>query len=211
MAKILGQATRYPASAGSTIRRERDQAPHFELVISGLLRIYVTALDGRTLTVRYCRPGSIMGTVSLFASPFSVPGSIMAVTESVILAFPPMVILEASAQDADVARALLNELSDRVLAFAAEIPGSAFTSVRQRVERHLLDLASADQKGPGLVATVSQQELAEAVGSVREVVVRVLRDLRQEGLIDTRRRGIEILDPQGLMAGPSLPSGTNVP
>ena len=59
--------------AGSTLHREGDEAAHLELVISGLLRVYVTALDGRTLTVRYCRPGSILGAVSLFASPFSMP------------------------------------------------------------------------------------------------------------------------------------------
>jgi CRP/FNR family transcriptional regulator, cyclic AMP receptor protein len=211
IARLLRHATQYPVAAGSTIRRERDEAPHFELVLSGLLRIYVTALDGRTLTVRYCRPGSIMGTVSLFASPFSMPGSTRAVTDAVLLAFPPTMILEASAHDVEIARALLNELSERVLAFAAEIPGSAFTSVRQRVARHLLDLASADQVGPGLVAKVSQQELAEAAGTVREVVVRVLRDLRREGIIETRRGGIDLVDPQRLTEEPYLPSGTNVP
>jgi CRP/FNR family cyclic AMP-dependent transcriptional regulator len=211
IAMLLGRATQYPVAAGSTIRRERDEAPHFELVVSGLLRIYVTAPDGRTLTVRYCRSGSIMGTVSLFTSPFSMPGSIRAVTDTVVLAFPPMVILEASAHDVEVARALLNELSERVLAFAAEIPGSAFTSVRQRVARHLLDLASADQIGPGLVAKVSQQELAEAAGTVREVVVRVLRDLRKDGIIATRRGEIDLVDPQRLTEEPYVPSGTYVP
>jgi CRP/FNR family transcriptional regulator, cyclic AMP receptor protein len=202
IARLLGHATQYPVTAGSTIRRERDETPHFELVVSGLLRIYVTAVDGRTLTVRYCRMGSIMGTVSLFASPFSMPGSTRAVTDAVILAFPPKMISEASAQDVEIARALLNEMSERVLAFIAEIPGSAFTSIRQRVARHLLDLASADQKGPGLVAKVSQQELAEAVGSVREVIVRVLRDLREEGIIETRRGEIHLVTPQRLMADP---------
>ena len=61
------------------------------------------------------------------------------------------------------------------MSFIAEIPGSAFATVRQRVARHLLDLASATQLGSRLKVTISQQELADSVGSVREVVVRVLR------------------------------------
>ena len=66
-------------------------------------------------------------------------------------------------------------------ASSTEIPRGAFAPVRQRVARHLLDLASERQHGATLFAPISQQQLAEAVGSVREVVVRVLRDLRAEG------------------------------
>jgi CRP/FNR family transcriptional regulator len=41
----------------------------------------------------------------------------------------------------------------------------------------------------------SQQELADAVGSVREVVTRTLHGLREEGLIETARDEIVLLDP----------------
>lgn len=116
-----------------------------------------------------------------------------------------------------MARALLGELSERVLSFIAEIRDSAFATVRQRVARHLLDLASEGQTGPELVAAIGQQDLADAVGSVREVVVRALRELRQGHLIETGRDRIVILDPVGLVAEAYAPvetrpaSGTKVP
>jgi CRP/FNR family cyclic AMP-dependent transcriptional regulator len=71
--------------------------------------------------------------------------------------------------------------------------------VRQRAALHVLDLAST-QQGPGgaLVARVSQQELADAVGSVREVVARVLGDLRGAGLVTSHPDGVHVLDPAGL-------------
>ena len=75
----------------------------------------------------------------------------------------------AAERDVRVARALLDELSERVLSFVVEIP-SAFATVRQRVARHLLDLASERQRGSELVASIGQQDLADAVGTVREVV-----------------------------------------
>jgi CRP/FNR family transcriptional regulator, cyclic AMP receptor protein len=84
---------------------------------------------------------------------------------------------------------LFDELSERVLSFMAEIAGTAFATVRQRVARHLLALATERQTGSELVAEIGQQELADAVGSVREVVVRALRELRQAGLMETRRGG----------------------
>jgi CRP/FNR family transcriptional regulator, cyclic AMP receptor protein len=105
-----------------------------------------------------------------------------------------------------VAYAFLGELSERVMSFIYEIPGSAFATVRQRVARHLLDLAS--ERVPDcasdrpvrneLVVLQNQQELADAVGTVREVVVRVLRELRQEGIVRTGRDRIVIVDPARL-------------
>ena len=69
---------------------------------------------------------------------------------------------------------------------------------RQRVACHLLDLAAEWQRGSKLLAPVSQQELADAVGTVREVVARVLRELREAGLVETTRSGVLITDPAGL-------------
>ena len=197
--------------AGATLHREGDEAAHLELVVSGLLRVYVTALDGRTLTVRYCRPGSILGAVSLFAAPFSMPASVKAVTDAEMLSMSAPAIKQAVERDVVLARALIDELSDRVMSFIAEIPSSAFATVRQRVARHLLDLATA-QRGGVLTVTISQQELADAVGSVREVVVRALRELREEGYVETGHNGIDLLDPVKLSTEAYPGSGgTKVP
>jgi CRP/FNR family transcriptional regulator len=45
---------------------------------------------------------------------------------------------------------------------------------------------------------ISQQELADAVGSVREVVARTLRELRVEGIVATSTDSVVILDAQRL-------------
>ena len=196
--KLLESGTLLRVPAGGTLHREGDAAAHLQLVVMGLLRVYVTAADGRTMTVRYCRPGSILGAVSLFSTPFSMPAAVQAVTEAQIFAMPAGFIKDAAERDPTVARAIIDELSDRVLSFISEIPGSAFATVRQRVARHLLDLASAGQHGSELTVRISQQALADAVGTVREVVVRALRELREEGMVETGSAGTVLLDPQRL-------------
>jgi len=212
IARLAVDASRFRVPAGSTIHREGDTSAHLEVVVLGLMRVYVTAPDGRTMTVRYCRPGALIGAVSLFASPFSLPVTIQAVIDADLLAFRPSVVQRAAERDAQVALALLAELSERVLSFIAEIPGSAFATVRQRVARHLLDLASEGQSGPDLVAAIGQQELADAVGTVREVVVRALRELRQAGLLETGREGIVLRHPERLLSEAYAgEAGTNVP
>jgi CRP/FNR family transcriptional regulator, cyclic AMP receptor protein len=193
-----GRLVRVPA--GSVTHREGEMTEHVELVVDGLVRVFVTAPDGRSLTVRYARRGALLGVVSMYAADFRMPAGIQAVVDAELLRLWPDVVRRAAAEDPHVADALMHELADRVLSFIHEIPVSAFSSVRQRVARHLLDLASQESRtsrGARLVLTVpvSQRELAEAVGSVREVVVRVLRDLRESGVISTHRDHIDILDP----------------
>jgi CRP/FNR family transcriptional regulator len=103
---------------------------------------------------------------------------------------------DAARRDVRLAYAMAEEVSRRLDEAIEQIAINTFGSVKQRVASHLLDLAST-QLGPEapLVADVSQQELADAVGSVREVVARALRDLRAAGIVGTSTDSVEILDP----------------
>jgi len=197
--KLLSGATRLAVPAGSTVHREGEVQPHVEMVLRGLVRAHISAADGRTLTIRYCRPGAMLGVATIYAPGFVRPFAIQALADSELLALRPDVIRSWADRDLRVTNALLQETSQRVLGFVAEIADSVFASVRERIGRHLLDMASERQEGSELVATISQQELADAVGTVREVVVRVLRELRAEGVVETGRRGIVIRKPERLL------------
>jgi CRP/FNR family cyclic AMP-dependent transcriptional regulator len=199
-ARLTERARRRHVAAGDTLHRAGDDVRHVEMVVRGLVRVHATAPDGRTLTLRYCRTGALLGVPSLYGDPFVMPATTQALMDTDMLAMDPVRVRGMADQDVAVAKALLFELSERAMAFASEIGGAAFGSVRQRVARHLLDLAAERQRGARLVAPITQQELADAVGTVREVVVRTLRELRHEGLLQTSRSGIEIADAERLLA-----------
>jgi CRP/FNR family transcriptional regulator, cyclic AMP receptor protein len=206
--ELLAGSSRAWISAGTMTHREGDPAAHLELVVSGLLKFYATAPDGRSITIRYCRRGTLIGVASLFAPHFALPASAVALADTDLLRLSAARARTAAARELPVAQVFLRELSERVLGFMAEIPGSAFSSVRQRVARHLLDLAAGPDDGgqaalpvawpgaaPQLAVRTTQQELAEAVGSVREVVVRILRELREAGVVRTERDRIVVVEP----------------
>jgi CRP/FNR family transcriptional regulator, cyclic AMP receptor protein len=186
-------------SAGSLVRPIGEGGSHVELVLAGLIRAEVSSPDGRSLVIRYARPGGLLGVASLFGEPYVMPGSLYAVVDSELLELRPEVIRQVAREEIAVANALLDELSDRVVAFVAEIPGSAFTTVHQRIARRLLGVAQPGPDGRP-VARITQQQLADAVGSVREVVVRELRALRETGTVATGSGSITILDPERLAA-----------
>ena len=99
----------------------------------------------------------------------------------------------------ELSQAFINELSSRLRFAFRALAASAFMPVRARVARDLVERAK--MLGPveaGVRVAVTQQSLADATGSVREVVARALRELRREGAIATADDGLTILDPDAL-------------
>lgn len=180
--------------AGALILRESEAS--VALVVSGVLRVFMTSPSGRQTTLRYIRRGGLFGASTLFADAAHV-GS-RALADSRLLVLRSSLVREAAQRDVRVAVALLRETSERVNGYINELGGSVFSSVRQRIVRHLLDSAVVSSADGTVVATLSQQELADAAGSLRETVVRVLRELREAGLVHTGRDGITLLDPARL-------------
>jgi CRP/FNR family transcriptional regulator, cyclic AMP receptor protein len=198
--ELFTGAVRAKLPAGAVGHRESEDAPYLELVISGVIRVFVAAPDGRTMTIRYCRPGELLGAMSLFSTGFSEPATKQALVDAELLSISPTRVRQVAERDVRVARVFLIELSERARNFVHEIPGSAFATVRQRVARQLLDLASMrpGQLDGELSVQITQQDLAAAAGTVREVVVRTLRQLRECGAVRTERDRIVVLDPARL-------------
>jgi CRP/FNR family transcriptional regulator len=187
-------AIRMDVRAGALILRESEAS--VALVVSGVLRVFMTSPSGRQTTLRYIRSGGLFGVATLFADTAHV-GS-RALADSRLLVFRSSLLRDAAQRDVRVALAFLRETSERVNGYVNELGGSVFSSVRQRIVRHLLDSAVVDDEDKAVVATLSQQELADAAGTLRETVVRVLRELREAGLVHTGRDGITLLDPARL-------------
>jgi CRP/FNR family transcriptional regulator, cyclic AMP receptor protein len=200
--ELFDGAVRLKVSAGSVAHWALEADQYLELVITGVIRVYVTAPDGRTMTIRYCRSGELLGAMSLFSGEFTEPATKQALVDTELLMMSPSTVGALAHRDLRVASALLVELSERARNFVNEIPGTVFATVRQRVARQLLDLASASPQDSDpdeeLAVRITQQDLAAAVGTVREVVVRTLRQLRDAGTVRTERDRIVLLDPARL-------------
>src|SRR6266542_2012290 len=97
--RLLDGARRLDVAAGVTIHREGEHVRHVELVVRGLVRVHVSAPDGRTLTVRYCRIGALMGILSLYSEPFVMPATTQAVLDAEILVMNPAVVRRLAERD----------------------------------------------------------------------------------------------------------------
>jgi CRP/FNR family cyclic AMP-dependent transcriptional regulator len=194
---LTQQAIPAELPAGTTLYYEEDE-PRCGLVINGLIRVYMTSPDGRQITVRYARAGSLLGIAALVGGP--APVSVQILTDAALVMLNVRTLQSSGQTEPRVGWLLAQEVTRRLYDTLEALAGNAFGSLQQRVARHLLDLAASHLQGQGLLVRLTQQELADAVGSVRPVVARILRDLRIEGVISTSSDGILILKPAELHA-----------
>jgi CRP/FNR family transcriptional regulator len=198
VASLRAEGERVDYPAGTTLYRP-GAPPQAALVVRGLIRVFLASPEGRQVTVRYARPSDVLGIAVLVGGPAST--GVEVVESSSLFRISSRILIEAAQRDPRVGWAVAEELNRRLYETLEQTAVNAFGSVRQRVAAHLLDLASAQQRPDArLVAYVSHQELADAVGSVREVVARALRDLRVAGIVATSADSIVILDASRLYA-----------
>jgi CRP/FNR family transcriptional regulator, cyclic AMP receptor protein len=189
--RLLAEGIRINVPAGALIHRG-DERPQVIVVVSGLVRVFLSSADGRQVTVRYARCGDVAGLLLAIGGPW--PMGIQAMTPTSVVALRVDTLRSLLGTDPRVARVYVDELTRQLQHALEDLSDQAFLSVSQRLARQLLDLATPNG-GSHLVVHASHEELADAVASVREVVTRTLRKLRDDGLIDIGRDRIVLLDP----------------
>ena len=184
-------------SAGEFVYLAEARPEFIGLIVEGFLRVFIAgASSGRESTIRYVRPGDLLGVVAALSGPSAT--SVQILRDSRIWIVDTVRFRSVAQSDIQITWLLAEECAQRVAALVHEMVGSAFATVRQRIAHHLMHMAQSRSAPPYLVARITQADLANAAGTVREVSVRELRTLRTEGLIRPSREGIAILDPDGL-------------
>jgi CRP/FNR family transcriptional regulator len=189
--EILASGHRIDVARGTSLVTNTKK-PGLTIVVDGLVRVFLKSPEDRQITVRYARPGETLGLVHFLRAKLEVHAQ--AVTDSVLWTISARRLRALAETSAPLAMAIAEDCAARVADAIEELSFATFGTVRQRVARHLLDLAAADEDDRELRADASPKILAEATGSVREVIARVLKDLEAAGITKKSAHGITILD-----------------
>jgi len=167
------------------------------LIVSGALRYYLSAADGRQLTVGYLGPGRVLGTVEKESASIV---RVQVIAPTVLLHLQADRVQALIQRRPELTHALLAEAIHGLQHSFRVLAASAFMTVRARLARDLIERASlSGPLVPGVHLLVTQQALADATGSVREVVARSLRELARNDVIATGGGGVTIQNPDALM------------
>src|SRR3954466_4840108 len=152
--RLRGEGDRADYPAGTTVYRAGDD-PRAGVVVHGLIRVFLSSPEGRQVTVRYARPGDVLGIAVLVGGPAGT--SVQTVEPSSVFRISARTLTAAARRDPQVSWAIAEELDRRLYDVLTQTAVNAFGSVRQRLAVHLLDLASDGQHSRGrLEAHVSQ-------------------------------------------------------
>jgi CRP/FNR family transcriptional regulator, cyclic AMP receptor protein len=196
--RLLAGSTQGTFPPGSIVIRP-DGPPAAYLLETGLARTYWNVPDGRQATMAFAHPTELVGVTSITGEPPWL--FLQVITESRMTILDINAVRKLAATDVEVSTAVGAHLLRRLREAYRLIAVRTLGNIKERVAYDLLDRAAQSQLVVGrLEVRATQADLADSVGSSREVMSRALRELRVEGIVETAPGAIRVLDPTRLAA-----------
>ncbi len=190
---------------GERIWRAGDTATHFQIVVSGIVKLVAPGPGQRPMLVDVYGPGESLGYWAAFdGSPYI--GDAMPVTARVETLFVPAGVLrDAAAARHGSALAMTHAVLGYARGLRAKLAILGAGTVHQRLAMLLLDLNArfGDERDDGTVVLpvpLSRLDLALCVGATIETVIRAMSRWQKQGVIETHAQGFVLRDPSALEA-----------
>ncbi|MBV9537424.1 MAG: Crp/Fnr family transcriptional regulator [Acidisphaera sp.] len=203
--QILGFAIerRYPR--GTAIFSKGDPGTSMLAVLAGRVRVNSVSPDGREVTINSIGPGEVVGEIALLDGRPRSAGATAAEDTTVLVIerrhFMPLLL-----KNEVMVERLLVVLCDRLRRTSASLEELALFDLPMRLARLLLKLSNdygrpvhpEDGGGTRIDMKLSQRDLSTLVASSRESVNKLLRNLREDGVIDMADGYIILRQPKSL-------------
>jgi CRP/FNR family transcriptional regulator len=185
------------AARAQVLFQEEHTLSHLYLVSSGSFKLVRHSEEGREFIVNLAGPGDAFGAL---AEPTIAAVAARALEESSFLAIPVAAVRRALERNPPLAVRAVREAERRLRAAEIRAARFAFESVPRRLAALLLE--STDRRSGLLRFPLNQSELASFIGSSRETVCSILNQLRRDGIVETPRGRIQVLDRRRLESTP---------
>jgi CRP/FNR family transcriptional regulator len=188
--RLAAHAQILQVAAGTVVFDERQACRGFPFVLAGSLRVLKAAANGRELPLYRVTPGEtcIISSACLLGHlPYNARGVSETATTLLLL---PSADFEALMDEPAFRDFVFQLFSARIAELMQLIEEVAFRKLDQRLAALLL--------GRGARVHTTHQQLADELGSVREIVSRLLKGFAEQQLVSLAREQIDILDPAGL-------------
>lgn len=180
--------------AGATVFSEQQPCAGFPLLLDGSIKVIKGTASGREMLLYRVEPGGsciISSSCLLGHSPYTARG--IAEADLALLILPKARFDDLLACAAPFRDFVFHLFAERIANLMGLVEEVAFGRLDQRLAKLLLSR-------PGNTLHVTHQQLADELGSVREIVSRLLKGFATQGLVSLGREQITLLDRNGLEA-----------
>ena len=200
---LAGRTVRKLFTAGELLFSEGEPCNGLHIIARGKVRIFKTSISGREQVLAVNVPGETVAEVPVFdGGPY--PASAVAADDAEIAFISRRDFQAYCIEHPEVALKVLSVVGARLRRLVGLIEELSFTTIRQRLISVLVKLAQTGGKrtesGIEFQLPATHQELANQLGTVRELVSRNLMRLQAEGFVEVDARRIVVKDLKALRA-----------
>ena len=191
--RVLDEAQLLVVPAGGVLFDANQPCRGFPLVLEGAVRVVMTTPQGREILLYRVDPGQsciLSGGCLLGHSDYAARG--LAEDDVTLLSLPPKLFDELLLHFEPFRRLVFGMVGERLAEVMQLVEEVAFRRLDERLAQLLV------HRGPVIEAT--HQKLAGELGSVREIVSRLLRSFEQRGWVRLERERVTVADPKALAA-----------
>lgn len=196
--RILACSSQVFFPAGSVIYLQDSATDGFFFIDRGTVRVYQVLEDGTDVTIEFFSDRRMFGEASAFSGDLSSP---MAAAQTDVTArfIPTARAFSLLETDPEFAVFVVAGLVHKLRVATSQLGSVAGKRVSSRLTEALLSLDNYGvQRDAEGWYRISHAELASLISTTRANTTVLLNRLCAQGLVETRRRGIRILSPQGL-------------
>jgi CRP/FNR family cyclic AMP-dependent transcriptional regulator len=203
LAEVAQLVTTRRFAKHQTIFREGDPGQTFYLILGGSVAIVRIATDGRETILSILKERDFFGEMSIFDTSVRA-ASVRTLTDVEVGVIERDDFLALIDRSPRIGRLLVISLSDRLRAANKMIAATTSRDIRSRLASVLLNLmqnfGEPVSNGVRISLRLTNQEMANMIGTTRETVNRTLNRFWDEHLIDMRTSHVVIVDPEKLRA-----------
>jgi CRP-like cAMP-binding protein len=174
-----------------------DDDERLYVIKRGRVRLYRLTPDGKQLTLELLDKGRIVGRMAWLGQQLT-DAYAEAIEDALICSFTPRELQRLIDRFPSVGVNIIRYLSGRLAASEREREVMAFRSVEQRLAARLVELSERfgqpTEDGVAIDVRLTQQELADMIGTSRETLATTVASLRERRVIDMHNQRVVILD-----------------
>ena len=178
-------------AANTVLVTEDDRSDALFIILAGRVKAYGSAEDGREVVYGTQGVGEYFGEMTLDGGPRSA--SIMTLEPTTCAVVPGANVREFLAEQPDFALHVIKKLIGLARASTEHVKSLALDDVYGRVTKLIKALAQDDNGVLTVPDKLTQQDIAQRVGSSREMVSRVFKPLTEGGYVEVRGGRIVLL------------------
>lgn len=181
---------------GQLIFHEGNYPAGLYCIFSGKVKVYKLGPDSREQIVRLAKPGKVLGYRALLSND-KYYASATALEDTHVCFFPKASFLELLQQNLPFALKTVELLSSDLRYAEKMIMNLAQKTVKSRIAEALLTLQEyygMENSGGAINSTIRREDIGNMAGTTTETTIRVLSDLKKEGIISLEGKKIVIND-----------------